>query len=254
MPATLDIRIVPDGQAWAQDAAELLRNVTRQAIKARGRCLLALSGGSTPKMLYETLTRHEWRTEFDWPNILFLFGDERCLPPDHPDSNFGMASSALFAPLRIPGHQISRMRGEHPDPATAARDYEDRIRTMTGCPAPVVPRLDVVLLGLGNDGHTASLFPNTPALLNRTKLVTVGQSPSGVTSRLTITLAVINQANVVVFLVTGSGKAQIVRSILESSTDADRRLPASMVRPERGRLIWLLDSSAATELSNRRSG
>ncbi len=254
MPLTPNIRIAPDGHAWAQHAAELLRDVTRQAIKSRERCLLVLSGGSTPKTLYETLTRPEWRSELDWPNIIFLFGDERCIPPDHPDSNFGMASSALFTPLNIPGNQVFRMRGEQPDHATGARDYEDRIRTITSCPAPVIPRLDVVLLGLGNDGHTASLFPNTTALLDQSKLVTVGQSPSGIISRLTMTLAVINQANVVVFLVTGSGKAQTVRSILEPSTDADRRLPASMVRPERGRLFWLLDSSAAKELRNRRSG
>ncbi len=254
MPATPDIRIAPDNQAWAQGAAGLLRDVTSQAIKSRDRCLLALSGGSTPSTLYETLTRPEWRREFDWPHILFLFGDERCIPPDHPDSNFGMASATLFTPLNIPGDQISRMRGEQPDPGTAARDYEERIRTMTGCPAPVIPRLDVVLLGLGNDGHTASLFPNTPALHDHSRLVTVGQSPSGITSRLTFTLGVINQANVVVFLVTGSGKAQIVKTILEPSRDADRRLPASLVRPERGRLIWLLDASAAKELRNRRSG
>jgi 6-phosphogluconolactonase len=109
--------------------------------------------------------------------------------------------------------------------------------------------LDVILLGLGNDGHTASLFPDTPALLDRTNLVTVGHAPTGIASRLTLTLGVINQANVVLFLVMGAGKARIVKAVLEQKTGADLRLPAAMVQPERGRLIWLLDSSAANELT-----
>lgn len=252
MTAQPDILVAQDGTPWAYEASQLIQQIGAQAIQARGRFLLALSGGSTPKTLYRTWAAPEWRGRFDWERIVFLFGDERCVPPDHPDSNYAMAEASLFRPLEIKPDAILRMRGEQSDAAVAARDYEQRLRTMMNCPAPDFPRIDLVLLGLGDDGHTASLFPGTAALHDTTRAVTVGHSPKGVPSRLTLTLGVINWATVVLFLVVGAGKASVVRAVLEPRTREDRVLPAAMVNPRPGRLVWMLDRSAAGQLTRGR--
>ena len=252
MPVTPDIRIARDGQEWAHDAAALIYRVSEQAIASKSRCLIALSGGSTPRVLYQTLTSTEWKGRFNWRQIHFLFGDERCIPPEHPKSNFGMAQAALFQPLDIAPSQIYRMKGESPDYGFAAREYEELLRSLTHCAAPEIPQIDIILLGLGNDGHTASLFPGTSALQDRTRVVTVGQAPTGIPFRLTLTLGVLNRATVVLFLVTGAGKAPMVRAILEPKSAADRALPAAMVAPDSGQLIWMLDHSAAQQLTSRR--
>jgi 6-phosphogluconolactonase len=243
-----EIRIAPDRRHWAEEAATLLHQLTDRAISSRGCCLLTLSGGSTPKTLYDTLTTPEWKHRFTWERIFFLFGDERCVPPDHQESNYGMARAVLFEPLGISHDRIYRMQGEMQDPETAAREYEETLRALTRCRAPAVPQLDVVLLGLGEDGHTASLFPGTAALHNRTRLVAPGQAPAGVSSRLTLTLGVINRASVVVFLVTGTAKAPVVGRVLHPRSEADRQLPAALVNPSDGRLIWMLDQQAATHV------
>lgn len=243
-----EIVISEDGQEWLAQACRLFSELTAQAVGAQGRCFVALSGGSTPKALYRGLASSEWRAACPWDRLTFFFGDERCVPPDHSESNFAVAKQTLFEPLDIPGERVCRMMGEAADPAGAARDYERVLRQQTACPSPDVPRLDLVLLGVGDDGHTASLFPGTPALHERTQLVTVSQSPKGIATRLTLTLGVINRATVVLFLVSGAGKAPIVRAVLRPQTQADRSLPAALVRPDAGRLIWLLDRSAAAQI------
>jgi len=251
MTAQPDIRIIQDGQ-WADHSAALLQQISDQTVRLRGRFLLALSGGSTPQRLYSTLTQSEWKQRMDWRRTAFLFGDERCVPPDHAESNYAMAQAALFQPLGIGPDQVYRMKGEDQDASSAARAYEETIRMVTKCPAPAIPQIDLVCLGLGEDGHTASLFPGTAALHDQTRLVAVGRAPKGVTRRLTLTLGVINRASVVLFLVTGSTKARMVRRLLEPETTADRQLPAALVKPDQGRLIWLLDQSAASELTSIR--
>lgn len=251
MAAMPDIRIAPGTQEWGQAAASLILSVSQQAIQAHGRCLIALSGGSTPKTLYQVLATPEWNARFDWSRMVFLFGDERCTPPDHPESNFRMAQAELFQPLNIRPEQVYRMKGESDDATAAAQEYEATIRRLTNSPAPQVPVLDLVLLGIGDDGHTASLFPGTAALQEEKRIVTVGQAPTGIRSRLTVTLGVLNHAAVVLFLVTGVGKAGIVRRILEPKSDEDRALPAAKVSPKSGRLAWMMDQSAATQLSTR---
>ncbi|MGZ8366350.1 MAG: 6-phosphogluconolactonase [Nitrospira sp.] len=248
MAATPDIRIAPGTQEWGQAAASLILSVSQQAIQAHGRCLIALSGGSTPKTLYQVLATPEWSARFDWSRMVFLFGDERCTPPDHPESNFRMAQTELFQPLNIRPEQLYRMKGESDDTTAAAREYEATIRRLTNSPAPRVPVLDLVLLGIGEDGHTASLFPGTAALQEDKRIVTVGHAPTGIRSRLTLTLGVLNHAAVVLFLVTGSGKAQIVRRVLDQESEADRSLPAARISPASGRLVWMLDHSAAQQL------
>jgi 6-phosphogluconolactonase len=248
MTTSPDIRVYQHGQEWLHQACALFRDSTAQAIQSRGHCIIALSGGSTPKALYGALTSADWKTQCQWDRMVFIFGDERGIPPEHPDSNFGLAQTALFRPLRIGLSQVHRMKGESADLAQAAEDYERTIRVIARCPSPAIPRLDLVLLGLGDDGHTASLFPGTPALSERNHLVTVGQSPKGIAARLTLTLGVINRATVVLFLVNGSGKAQTVRAVLQPQTQAEQALPAAQVEPDGGRLIWLLDDDAAAAL------
>jgi 6-phosphogluconolactonase len=246
MPSHPDIRIA-DNQAWAHEAAMLLHQLSEQSIAATGRCLMALSGGSTPVALYQTLTAPEWKHKFRWQQMEFVFGDERCVPPDHPESNFGAARRSLFLPLEIDPTRIHRMKGETTDPSTAALEYEHILRTLTASPPPAFPKIDLILLGLGDDGHTASLFPGSPALSDNVRAVAVTQSPKGVSLRLTLTLGVINRATVVLFLVSGPGKAPMARTVLDPM-HADRRLPAAMVQPQAGRVIWMLDRSAASEL------
>jgi len=249
MPGTPDIRIAPDGHEWAHAAASLVHVVSEEAISSHGRFLLALSGGSTPKTLYQTLVSPEWNQRFNWPQMFFLFGDERCVPPEHSESNFRMAQAALFQPAGIAPDHIYRIQGEHPDPETAAQEYEETLRRLTNAVAPEPPQIDLILLGLGEDGHTASLFPGTAALQEQRRAVTVGHAPTGIGSRLTMTLGVLNRATVVLFLVAGSSKAGIVRAILEPNNAADRALPAALVAPKTGRLVWMLDGSAATRLT-----
>jgi 6-phosphogluconolactonase len=248
MAATPDIRIAPSTQEWGPAAASLILSVSQQAIQAYGRCLIALSGGSTPKTLYQVLATPEWSARFDWSRMVFLFGDERCTAPDHPESNFRMAQTELFQPLNIRSEQVYRMNGESDDTTAAAQEYEATLRRLTNSPAPRIPVLDLVLLGIGEDGHTASLFPGTPALQEDKRIVIVGHAPTGIRSRLTLTLGVLNHAAVVLFLVTGAGKADIVRRILEPKSDEDRSLPAARISPASGRLVWMLDHSAAQQL------
>jgi 6-phosphogluconolactonase len=165
-----------------------------------------------------------------------------------------MAQAALFQPLGIHPDHIYRIIGEHPNAAAAAQQYEESLRRLTHCPASELPRIDLILLGLGEDGHTASLFPGSAALPEKTRAVTVGRAPQGITARLTMTLGVLNRATVVLFLVAGSSKAAIVRAILEPQHAADRAYPAALVAPETGRLVWMLDRSAAAQLTIRHHG
>ena len=151
MASAPDIHIAQDGRDWAHRAAELLHRISEQTVQEKGRVLIALSGGSTPKTLYQTLASPDWKERFPWSRITFLFGDERCVPPDHPESNYGMVRAALFQPLGIDPERIHRMRGENPDHASAAREYEDTLRNVTRCVERDVPRLDLILLGLGDD-------------------------------------------------------------------------------------------------------
>jgi 6-phosphogluconolactonase len=244
-----EIYVLSDLSEWATAAATMTRELREKALQERGRCSLALSGGKTPEELYRRLATLS--TPNEWASTDFFFSDERCVPPDHPDSNFHLADRALFRPLAIPESHVHRMSGEHPDPDAAAREYENVLRAVTGTTSGAWPRLDLVLLGVGNDGHTASLFPGTNALQERRRGVTVGHAPSGPPTRLTLTLGVINQATVVLFLANGDNKAGIVKTILEPQHVSDRQVPAALVRPERGRLIWVLDRAAAAKLTGQ---
>lgn len=251
MPTVPDIRIYRDSQAWAEAAAEFVLEVGKEAVRTNGRFLIALSGGATPETLYRALTSPAFADRFDWSRTTFFFSDERCVPPDDPRSNYALAKKILFTPLNIMPSQVYRMAGESSDPQAAAFEYEQQLRLATKTSSSAQPSLDLVLLGLGEDGHTASLFPGASILRDRQRVIAATQSPKDPPNRLTMTLAAINRASVILFLVTGSGKGGVVRAILDPRTEAERQLPASLVSPEEGRLIWFLDQAAAAELPIR---
>lgn len=254
MSANPEVQVLSNIDEWTAQAARLTVDVQRQAIREHGRFLLALSGGKTPERVYRRLSSQSPAASLEWSKTHFLFSDERCVPADHPESNYRLAAQALFRPLNIPADRIHRMKGEHPDPDAAAREYEHELRTLTTGDRMAWPQLDLVMLGVGNDGHTASLFPGTDAVHELRRWVTVGHAPVNPATRLTLTLGVINQATVVLFLATGEGKADIVKRVLEPHEPSDRQLPAALVRPERGRLIWLLDAASAAKLTGRDTG
>ncbi len=242
------IHTFTDAQELTRAAAGLFLEVGKQAIAERNRFLVALSGGSTPKALYSILANDKYAQQLDWSKVHFLFGDERSVPPTHADSNFAMANAILFSPLHIPSAQTHRMRGEDP-PETAAAQYETTLRHLTTAVPGQWPRLDLVLLGMGDDGHTASLFPGTASLTEQTRWVVPSTSPQGTRARVTLTLGVINHASVVLFLVAGRNKAAVVRRVLEQRPGDPGPYPAALIRPETGRLLWYLDRAAASELT-----
>jgi 6-phosphogluconolactonase len=221
-------------EALARAAARAFVESAAEAIAERGRFAVALAGGSTPKATYEVLAR-DHAEDVDWPNVHVFFGDERTVPPDHEDSNYRMAREALLD--LVPTGSVHRMRGELP-PDEAAASYETDLRQFFGGEAV----LDLVMLGIGGDGHTASLFPGTPALEVTDRLVVANPVPKLDTTRLTLTAPVLSAARAVSFLVAGEGKAEALREILEGDADP-HRYPAKLVRPPGGP-TWFVDRDA----------
>nr|MBI3613189.1 6-phosphogluconolactonase [Nitrospirota bacterium] len=254
MNAGPELRILENSLELAAEAADLFVWLGKQALQAGGQFRVALSGGSTPKALHRALAAPGLARQLDWTKVEFFFGDERGVPPDHPESNFGMADATLFRPLGVKHDRIFRMHGEAKDQEQAAREYEAVLHRQFGTKPPAWPRFDLILLGLGEDGHTASLFPGTEALHERTHLVLPSRSPKGAPRRLTLTVPIVNQAQTVVFLVSGGGKAAVVKHVLEGQESDRARLPAQLIRPEQGRLIWFLDQAAASELALSKQG
>lgn len=243
-----EIRILDDGTELAQEAADLFVWLGEQAIREGRRFQVALSGGSTPRALHAALAGRPFASRLDWSQVEFYFGDERCVPPDHSESNYGMANETLFRPLKIPAKQIFRMAGEAPDHDRAAREYEEVLRKQV-CPnRSPWPVFDLILLGLGEDAHTASLFPGTPALDESRRLVVANLAPQGITHRITLTAPAINYARTILFLVGGAGKANAVERVLHDRAVDERHAPAKLIRPVAGRLIWMLDRAAASAL------
>jgi 6-phosphogluconolactonase len=247
--ATSSIRIFPDLASLSQAAADHVCELARAAIQARGRFSLVLSGGSTPKGTYALLTQ----AELDWPRIHVFFGDERCVPPDHPDSNYHMARQALLDHIPIPQENIHRMRGEIPAEQAAAeyeqslRDFFHNASSNRGSKPRHQNSFDLVLLGMGEDGHTASLFPGSPALHEKERWVAAvphDQPPPPQVMRISLTLPIINAATQVTFLVSGEKKAAILKRALAAPSASQPTLPAQMVHPSNGNLLWLVDRAA----------
>lgn len=231
MPSQLQISPDP-----VLELAGQLEIAARQSIAARGQFSIALSGGSTPKSLYQLLRAPEWKSRIEWEKCLIFFGDERAVAPDDALSNFKMASEALLSHVNA---RVFRMKAERDDLENAANDYQNSLQD--NCDA-----LDLVLLGLGDDGHTASLFPGSPQLLEAEKWVTATPVASlePHVRRLTLTLPAINSARRVWFLASGAGKAERLNQVLNGARDV-QNLPAQGVAPRNGELKWFLDEAAA---------
>jgi 6-phosphogluconolactonase len=246
MDAAPEIRILEDADELAETAAGLIVDVATSAVAQRGRFSIALAGGATPRDTYERLARPPLSELMPWARTLVFFGDERGVPPDHPDSNYGMARRALLSRVPIPPRQIFRIPGESTDPEAVATEYARTIAEELKVRRGELPRLDLVLLGLGIDGHTASLFPGSPVLKEVFRTVAAVHAAAAVIpQRFTLTYPIMNAAACVVYLVSGTVKAKVVKAAL---AERPTTLPAGMVRPTEGRLVWLLDRGAATLL------
>jgi len=238
-----EIVIVPDSAVLAREAARRFAELAREAAESWGRFSVALSGGSTPGALYRLLGEEPYREQVPWDQVHLFWGDERCVPPDDPGSNYRLVSDALLNHVPIPSGNVHRVRGEL-EPRTAAKAYE---RALNDFYCGTRTRFDLVLLGVGGDGHTASLFPGsaTRQEAGRLAIAVEAHYQGRPASRVTLTLPAINSARHVWFLVTGSAKAGIVQSVLEGP---DRGLPAQQISPTAGVLTWLLDAEAASQL------
>ncbi|MFL5264689.1 MAG: 6-phosphogluconolactonase [Anaeromyxobacteraceae bacterium] len=240
-------RVAPDAAALMHVAAEEVASRAASAVQARGRFTIALSGGSTPRALYALLAdpAAPFRARVPWDAVQVFFGDERHVPPDHADSNYRMAREALLGLVPIRPESVHRVRGELPDADEAALEYEAELSEAFALREGERPRLDVALMGMGPDGHTASLFPGSAALGEEARLVVAPYVPKFGVHRVTLTLPVFAAARAVVFLVAGADKAERVAEVLGGRAP---QLPAARVRPEEGELLWLLDAAAATSL------
>lgn len=230
-----DVRVLTDPIAVAGAAAHWIT----ESCCTDGTFRIAATGGTTPHFLYEALASSTFRTSIDWHSWHVFFGDERAVPPDDAESNYRLVVDTLLSKVPVPRGQVHRMEAERSDLDAAAADYAQLLEAECGGP----PRLDLILLGVGADGHTASLFPGTPALDVDDRWVARGTASSAPIDRLTLTLPVLNAAARVAFLVTGGAKVDALRGVVEGT------VPAARVRPTSGQLVWFLDSAAAHTLS-----
>jgi 6-phosphogluconolactonase len=242
-----EIRVFPDREQLFAAAAQQFADLAHDAIQQLGRFTVALSGGSTPQALYELLAQ-QFSTSIPWQNVFFFWGDERHVPPDHPESNYRMAHEAMLSKLPLPPENIFRIRGEEPNTDAAAEQYEQTLRRFFQLQRDEWPRFDLIHLGLGPDAHTASLFPGTAVLKERSRLVAANWVAKLRTYRLTLTLTVLNHARCVTFLVAGAEKAQPLHQVLEGQGSPDD-YPAKLVSPSDGELVWMVDREAASMLS-----
>lgn len=247
MSSSFEIRTLTTPQELFEAAAEEVVKATNDAVSERGRFSIALSGGSTPKSLYNLLATNA-RNILPWNKMFFFWGDERHVPPTDPESNYRMADEAMLTKIPVAAGNVFRIAAENPDAAAAAAAYEETLRQFFALAPGEFPSFDLILLGLGPDGHTASLFPETAALQEKSRLVVANWVEKFKTHRITLTLPVLNAARCVAFLVSGTDKAPALAAVLERNAP-DEQYPAKLVRPCDGNLIWLVDRAAASGLS-----
>ena len=243
-PREPGLRVFDDPEAVARAAARRIAEIAEEAIGERGAFAVALAGGSTPRRVYELLAGEESRAAVDWANVHVFFGDERAVPPDDADSNYRMANEALLSRVPVPPENVHRIEGVG-DAAANASDYESEMRGFFG--DAEWPRLDLVLLGMGDDGHTASLFPGTAALEEGRAWVAANWVEKLGAWRVTLTAPAVNAARHVLFLVNGAGKAGRLREVLKGERDP-AHLPSQLIRPSDGTLEWFVDRPAAARL------
>jgi 6-phosphogluconolactonase len=253
-----EVQHYPSLETLSRAAAEFTWRLAEENVQKHGAFTLVLSGGNTPRTLYETLARPPFDTRMPWDNTHLFWGDERCVSSDHPDSNFAMAFRTLISRIPIPSQNVHRIPADIDPPENAAKAYEKLLRAFfktsvktethsnASCRAEPFPSFDLILLGVGKDGHTASLFPGDQALEEEKHWVAAVRATHGSppVPRITLTLPVINKAECVLFMVSGSGKREVIRSILEDLDPAPRSYPAARVSPE-GMVVWLIDEEAA---------
>ncbi|MGI9034834.1 MAG: 6-phosphogluconolactonase [Pyrinomonadaceae bacterium] len=239
-----EIKIFSSVEDLNEFAAHEFVRLSDDAIGARGIFTVALSGGSTPKKLNALLASDKFRSQIEWRKIYFFFGDERNVPPDSDESNFRMANESLFSKLEIPAENIHRFLTETNDARAAAEKMQSEIKTFFNLEENEFPRFDLIFLGMGADGHTASLFPETAALNENKKIVVENYVEKFETFRLTFTFPTINNARNVIFLVAGADKAEAARAVLKGA-DNPQKFPSQKVNPENGKLLFLLDEQAA---------
>ena len=247
MSAPVELRRLTTPQDLFQAAAEEVIRTATDAVAQRGRFTIALSGGSTPRSLY-TLIAANASVNLPWDQMFFFWGDERHVPPDSPDSNYRMATESLLSKVPIPPANIFRVPAENPDAAQVAEIYEQTLRKFFAVASGEFPRFDLILLGMRPDGHTASLFPETAALQEKSRLVVANWVEKLGSSRITFTLPLLNSARCVAFLVSGTDKAAALHEVLEGNAPAEK-YPSRLVQPRDGKLIWFVDRAAASELS-----
>ncbi len=244
-----DVRILTNIDAIAKRAAQDFVQSATQAVSEKGSFTVALSGGSTPKALYSLLASDAaLRSQLPWDKMYLYFGDERSVGPDHPDSNFRMATETMFSRVPLKPEQVFRIKGEYKDTEKAAQEYEQALRASFKIGEGQFPPFDLVFLGIGNEGHTASLFPGTKALHETKRIVVRNWVGKLYTNRITLTAPTINNAARVIFMVTGADKALAMKGILEGPYEPDQ-LPAQMIQPPNGKLLWLVDTIAGGMLS-----
>ncbi len=239
------IEVLPDLEALSIRAASIFVSASRNSIATKRRFAVAISGGSTPRRLYALLGSDAYRREVDWQGVHFFWADERCVPKDDEASNFRMAFDALLSKIGLPQKNIHRIKGEEA-PEKAARDYEEEIRSFFG--GSERPGFDLIILGMGEDGHTASLFPGSKSLEEAVRLAIPVYLEESRKNRITLTLPVLNNADEILFLVAGPSKAVVLPEVLGGG-EKKKGFPAGMIRPARGNMTWLIDQEAAGKLN-----
>jgi 6-phosphogluconolactonase len=242
-----EVRVLADAKQVSRAAAEEFVRLARRSIESKGEFDMALAGGSTPRTTYEILAKNA--AKLPWDKVHIFFGDERCVPPEHSDSNYGMARDALLSHVNIPANNVHRMKGEVDAPA-AAEQYEGDLRRHFRLGNSDLPRFDLVMLGMGDDGHTASLFPGSAGLTETSRMVAANWIEKFKQHRLTLTFPVLNNAAEVMFLIAGAAKAKVIGEILGKNPPGEL-YPVQKIQPA-GTTLWLLDRAAAQGLPTLR--
>ncbi len=241
----MHIAIYPDIQTLSTEAAQFIVRLANEAIVSHGRFTIALSGGSTPKATYSLLGSEPYRSQIDWTQVEIFWSDERCVPPDDKESNYALAQQVLLSNIPIPTNQIHRMPADTSDRDAASQAYEREMQRTFSTDS--IPNFDLIQLGMGPEGHTASLFPHQESLHEQQRLVMPVNVPKPPPPRLTFTPPLLNAAKHVLFLVAGGEKADALKAVLEGEYEPDE-YPAQIVRPVNGDGTWMLDTSAAGKL------
>jgi 6-phosphogluconolactonase len=238
---TTTIKILPDLEAVSLHTASIIINLSAKSIASHGRFAAAIPGGSTPQKLFELLASEEYKNKIDWSRVHFFWTDERCVPKEDEESNYRLAFDLVLSKIPIPPENIHRIKGELP-PEKASQDYENNLKFFFGKSG--LPVFDLIILGMGEDGHTASLFPDSD-VLKEMKRLAVPVYLQNKMSRITLTLPVLNNASQIIFLVSGKSKADMAGKILGDGTEK-KHYPAGLVKPVHGNLLWLIDKETAT--------